>query len=50
MENLESMVRDNFENSIMLNSLSKLQSAHVVMNEKLNNIFASVLSLNPVGV
>ena len=37
---LEGMVRDNFEDSIMINSLAKLQNSQVAINEKLYNIFA----------
>ena len=38
------MVRENFEDSIMINSLAKLQHAQITMNEKLNNIFAQSLA------
>jgi hypothetical protein len=41
---LEGMVRESFEDSIMINSLTKLQKAQVVLNEKLNNIFAQSLT------
>lgn len=37
---LERMVKENFEDAIMLNSLAKLQHAHINMTERLNNIFA----------
>jgi hypothetical protein len=40
MSQLEKMVRQNFEESIMVSSLGKLQHANVMMTEKLNNIFA----------
>ena len=40
MGQLEKMVRQNFEESIMVSSLGKLQHANVMMTEKLNNIFA----------
>jgi hypothetical protein len=37
------MVMENFEDAIMINSLAKLQNAHISMTEKLNNIFAQSL-------
>ena len=36
---LEGMVRENFHDAIMVNTLAKLQHAQITMNEKLNNIF-----------
>lgn len=47
MSVLESMVREGFEDAIMINSLTKLQKAHITMNEKLNNIFAQSLVKPP---
>lgn len=44
MEGLEQMVRENFEDAIMINSLAKLQHAQITMTEKLNNIFAQSLA------
>ena len=40
MAELEGMVKDGFEDSIMVSSLGKLQHANITMTEKLNNIFA----------
>ena len=40
MQVLEGMVNENFQDAVMLNSLTKLQRAHITMTEKLNNIFA----------
>jgi hypothetical protein len=40
MNVLERMVMENFEDAVMVNSLAKLQHAHITMTEKLNNIFA----------
>lgn len=40
MQVLENMVMENFEDAVMINSLAKLQHAHISMTEKLNNIFA----------
>lgn len=36
---LEAMVRENFHDAVMVNTLAKLQHAQITMNEKLNNIF-----------
>lgn len=36
---LEGMVRDNFHDAVMVNTLAKLQHAQITMTEKLNNIF-----------
>lgn len=47
MEVLEGMVRENFEDAIMINSLAKLQHTQITMNERINNIFASVLIRGP---
>ena len=44
---LEGMVRESFEDAIMISSLTKLQQAHITMNEKLNNIFAQSLVKQP---
>lgn len=44
---LESMVTENFEDAVMINSLAKLQHAHIIMTEKLNNIFAQSISKYP---
>ena len=47
MQILEGMVRESFEDAIMINSLTKLQKAQITMNEKLNNIFAQSLTKQP---
>lgn len=39
MELLEGMVRDNFDDAVLVNTLTKLQRAQITINEKLNNIF-----------
>ena len=39
MELLEGMVRDNFDDAVLVNTLAKLQRAQITINEKLNNIF-----------
>lgn len=36
---LETMVRENFQDAMMVNTLAKLQHAQITMTEKLNNIF-----------
>ena len=41
------MVRENFEDAIMINSLAKLQHAQITMTEKLNNIFTQSIAKNP---
>ena len=41
---LESIVKENFHDAIMINSLAKLQHAQITMSEKLNNIFSQSLS------
>jgi hypothetical protein len=33
------MVKDNFHDAVMVNTLAKLQHAQITINEKLNNIF-----------
>ena len=50
MSILERMVRESFEDAIMINSLTKLQQAHINLNEKLNNIFAQSLTKQPQKV
>ncbi len=40
MNVLEKMIQENFEDSMLINNLSKLEHAQITMNEKLNNIFA----------
>jgi len=47
MNVLENMVMDNFEDAIMINSLAKLQHAHITMTEKLNMIFAQSIHKQP---
>lgn len=44
---LEGMVSENFEDAVMVNSLAKLQQAHITMTEKLNNIFAQSVLKHP---
>lgn len=44
MKVLETMVFQNFEDSMMINSLAKLQHAHITMTERLNNIFSQSIS------
>ncbi len=39
LEVLEQMVKGNFEDLIMMNSLSKLQQTQIQIAEKLNNLF-----------
>jgi len=46
MQVLESMISENFSDSIIINNLSKLQHAQITMNEKLNNIFAQGITNN----
>ncbi len=46
MKVLEEMVSENFKDSLMINTLSKLQHAQITMNEKLNNIFAQGITNN----
>jgi hypothetical protein len=41
---LETMVRENFQDAVLVNSLAKLQLTQITMTEKLNNIF--VQSIN----
>lgn len=36
---LEGMVKDNFQDAVMVNTLAKLQHAQITMTEKLNDIF-----------
>ena len=38
------MVRENFQDAVMVNTLARLQHAQITMTEKLNNIF--VQSIN----
>lgn len=47
MKVLEQMVMENFEDAVMINSLAKLQHAHIIMTEKLNNIFAQSIQKQP---
>lgn len=47
MQVLENMVLENFEDAVMINSLAKLQHAHITMTEKLNNIFAQSILKHP---
>lgn len=47
MQVLEGMVMENFEDAVMINSLAKLQHAHITMTEKLNNIFAQSILKHP---
>ena len=47
MNVLERMVMENFEDAVMVNSLAKLQHAHITMTEKLNNIFAQSIHKQP---
>ena len=36
---LEGMVKENFQDAVMVNTLAKLQHAQITMTEKLNDIF-----------
>jgi hypothetical protein len=36
---LEGMVKENFQDAVMVNTLAKLQHAQIIMTEKLNDIF-----------
>jgi hypothetical protein len=47
MHVLEKMVMENFEDGVMVNSLAKLQHAHISMTEKFNNIFAQSIQKQP---
>lgn len=44
---LEGMVRENFDDAIMVNTIAKLQNAHITMTEKLNNIFVQSINKQP---
>lgn len=44
---LEGMVKENFEDAVMVNTLAKLQHAHISLNEKLNNIFVQSVNKGP---
>jgi hypothetical protein len=46
MSYLEQLVSSNYEDAILVNSLSKLQKAQITMTEKLNNIFAQSINKN----
>jgi len=41
---LETMVRENFQDAVMVNTLAKLQHAQITMTEKLNNIFTQSIN------
>lgn len=38
------MVRENFQDAVMVNTLAKLQHAQITMTEKLNNIFTQSIN------
>jgi nitrogen regulatory protein PII-like uncharacterized protein len=38
METLEKMVKDNYEDAVLINSLGKLQHYQIVLNEKISQI------------
>lgn len=44
---LERMVKENFYDAVMINTLTKLQQAHITITEKLNNIFAQSVNKQP---
>lgn len=44
---LESMVKDNYHDAVMVNTLAKLQRAQITMTEKLNNIFVASVNKGP---
>ena len=46
MDLLESMVASNFEDAIMINSLSKLQQHQLTISSQLNQIFAESIRTN----
>ena len=41
---MEKMVKENFEDTIIIKNLAKLQQAHIFLNEKLNNLVAQRFS------
>ena len=41
------MVRENFHDAVMVNTLAKLQHAQITMTEKLNNIFVQSVNKGP---
>lgn len=43
---LESLVKENFEDAALLNSLAKLQHAQILINEKLHNTLGQNTNLN----
>ena len=44
---LENMVKDNYHDAVMLNTLAKLQHAQITLFEKLNNTFVSSVNKGP---
>lgn len=48
MQILESMVQENFQEAVILNTLAKLQHIHITMTEKLNNIFTQSINKQPI--
>ncbi len=44
---LEGMVKENFHDAVMVNTLAKLQHAQITMTEKLNNIFVQSVNKGP---
>jgi hypothetical protein len=47
MAMLESMIVSNFEDAVMISNLSKLQKYQLRIQEKLNQIFAESITLQP---
>jgi prophage DNA circulation protein len=47
MQVLEGMVRENFHDAVMVNTLAKLQHAQITLTEKLNNIFVPSINKGP---
>lgn len=43
------MVHENFQDAQMINTLAKLQHAHITMTEKLNNIFVQSVNKQQPG-
>jgi hypothetical protein len=41
------MVRENYHDAVMVNTLAKLQHAQITMTEKLNDIFVQSINKGP---